>query len=606
MKLLLVTPPLTQLNTPYPATTVLKGYLQSQGVNVCQKDLGIELVNSIYSKDFLDVIFSMTDLSHVDKSIRQIYDNRNKYIDNVEVVMQFLQGKDLTVATRIANRTMLPEGPRFNNLEDMDWAFGVAGLEDRARYLSTLFIEDIADYIRETISPYFDLIKYAEQLSSYAFVFNELDESLRVVPNVIDKMMLHLLDDYLSQEHPDIVGFSVPFPGCMYSSLRCAKYIKENYPKIVICLGGGYPNTELRNISDVRIFNYVDYIILDDGELPLLRLTQMLDGSLSKDNLVRTYYNNEGEIIYSGNDTENVAFDLIGIPDFDGLPIDKYISMTEMGNPMHRLWSNGKWNKLMMAHGCYWAKCAFCDTSLDYIKRYDSTSAIAVVDKIESIMHQTGQSGFHFVDEAMPPKLLKEVAEEILHRKIAVSFWGNIRFEKTYTSQLCDLLASAGFIAVSGGLEVASDRLLKLINKGVTVEQTVNAARNLTNAGIMVHTYLMYGFPTETLQETINAMETVRRMFEEGIVQSAFWHRYAMTIHSPSGKNPEKFGVHRISSELNAFSNNEVDFIDDFDYDVDAVGDGLRFATYNYMNGVGLDLPLKKWFNIKVPLPKKM
>jgi radical SAM superfamily enzyme YgiQ (UPF0313 family) len=277
--------------------------------------------------------------------------------------------------------------------------------------------------------------------------------------------------------------------------------------------------------------------------------------------------------------------------------------MSEITNPMHRLWSQGRWNKMMMAHGCYWAKCAFCDTSLDYIGNYYAPNAPTVVDRMERVMEQTGRSGFHFVDEALPPKLLGEVAEEILRRGLTLSFWGNIRFEKAYTAELCDLLAEAGMVAVSGGLEVASDRLLNLMNKGVTIDQTINACRHFRDAGIMVHTYLMYGFPTETLQESVDALETVRRMFDEGIVQSAFWHRYAMTCHSPSGLNPERYGIRRTTLEPNTFCNNEVDWEPGFDYDIDAVGAALRLATYNYMNGLGLDQPVRSWFPIRVPKP---
>ena len=178
-------------------------------------------------------------------------------------------------------------------------------------------------------------------------------------------------------------------------------------------------------------------------------------------------------------------------------------------------------------------------------------------------------------------------------------------------------------VAVSGGLEVASDRLLKLMDKGVTIQQTVEACRHLRDAGIMVHTYLMYGFPTETLQETVDALETVRRMFDEGIVQSAFWHRYAMTFHSPSGLNPEVYGARRVTLEPNPFCNNEVDWVRteneelktengerraenvQFDYDIEAVGAALRLATYNYMNGLGLDQPVRSWFPIRVPKPTK-
>jgi len=599
MKYLLLTPPLTQLNTPYPATTALKAYLDEQGLQATQADLGIELVLEIYTQHFLKKIFTQ---SHtVSLSTQRIALMKQDYIKCVEPVIHFLQGKDNTLATHIANGTLLPEGPRFDNLADMEWAFGTSGTDDKARYLATLFIEDIADYIRENISPYFDLIRYAEHLAQYAPEFDQIEQALQQPSNIIDQLLLDILEKHINEQQPDIIGLAVPFPGCLYATLLCGKYIKTHHPNIKVVIGGGFANTEWRTLSEKRIFKYTDYITLDDGELPLLRIAQLLENKITTNDLVRTYYLQNDKIVYSRNDNENICFEHCPTPSFEGLDMTEYISMAEMTNPMLRLWSNGKWNKMMLSHGCYWAKCAFCDTCLDYIARYETSTANKAVDKMQSIMKQTGQTGFHFVDEAMSPQMLKNLSLEIINRNIATSFWGNIRFEKAYTPELCYLMAEAGCIAVSGGLEVASNRLLKLMNKGVSIEQTIAAARNLTNAGIMVHVYLMYGFPTETLQETINALEVVRRMFEEGIVQSAFWHRYAMTVHSPSGKEPQKYGTKHTTTATNPFCNNEIDFDYSFDYDLEAVGEGLRFATYNYMNGLGFDRPLHKWFSIKIP-----
>lgn len=563
MKILLITPPLTQLNTPYPATAYLKGYYLAQGAEVRQVDLGIEVADRVLSREFLAGI-------GLEEQARLI-----------APVKRFLRGQDDTLGPRIANRSLLPEGKRFEQLDEdnMEWSFGVSGTTDKAMHLATLFIEDIADYIRENVDQHFDLVRYAEYLSNDAPTFDPLYEELQQEPSPVDRIMLDLLSDIVGtgralsavdsadscgQGTPcpyDKVCITVPFPGCLYGALRCGQWLKAN-TEATVEIGGGFPNTEWRKISDKRIYEFCDEVAIDGHK-----------------------------------DADQYC------PDFSDLPLDKYLSLTEMTNPMHRLWSQGRWNKMVMAHGCYWHRCAFCDTSLDYIGHYHAPEAATVVDRMERVMAQTGRSGFHFVDEALPPNLLREVAGEILRRDLAVSFWGNIRFEKAYTAELCDLLAEAGMVAVSGGLEVASDRLLKLMDKGVTIQQTVEACRHLRDAGIMVHTYLMYGFPTETLQESVDALETVRRMFDEGIVQSAFWHRYAMTCHSPSGLNPEQYGAKRIKLEPNPFCNNEVDWEPGFDYDIEAVGAALRLATYNYMNGLGLDQPVRSWFPIRVPKP---
>lgn len=550
MRVLLITPPLTQLNTPYPATAYLKGYYREQGAEVRQVDLGIEVADRVLSREFLESIGLM------------------EQARLIEPVKCFLRGQDDTLGPRIANRSLLPEGKRFEQLDEdnLEWSFGVSGTTDKAMHLATLFIEDIADHIREHVDPHFDLVRYAEYLSNDAPTFDPLYDELQQEPSVIDHLMLQILEEKLSTFHFQFstlerVCITVPFPGCLYGALRCGQWLKT-HTSATVEIGGGFPNTEWRQLSDKRIYEFCHEVVID--------------GCREADQYC---------------------------PDFSDLPLDKYLSLTEMTNPMHRLWSQGRWNKMVMAHGCYWHRCAFCDTSLDYIGNYHAPKATTVVDHMERIIEQTHRTGFHFVDEALPPKLLREVAEEILKRGLAVSFWGNIRFEKAYTAELCDLLAEAGMVAVSGGLEVASDRLLKLIDKGVTIQQTVEACRHLRDAGIMVHTYLMYGFPTETLQETVDALETVRRMFDEGIVQSAFWHRYAMTCHSPSGLNPEAYGARRITLEPNLFCNNEVDWEPGFDYDIEAVGAALRLATYNYMNGLGLDQPVRSWFPIRVPKP---
>lgn len=601
MRLLLITPPLTQLNTPYPATTVLKGYLQTKGHTVEQMDLGIELVNRIYSKEGLKAIFDASADKKKTESQEFVYEARADYENCVETVVRFLQGKEQTIANRIASHTLLPEGPRFENLADCKWAFGEAGQTDEAKYLATRFIEDLADYIRELVDPNFDLVRYAEHLGTYAPRFDKLEKQLKRPETLPEKWMLELLDERIAAADPDLIGFSVPFPGCLLSALRCCQHIKRRHQGMPLVMGGGYPNTELRKISDTRFFDYCDYLTLDDGEITTERLCEHLEGKTGKESLVRTFYREGGAIVYSGNDKENIRFCDTGTPDFGGLPLDKYISTAENSNPMHTLWQSGRWNKMVMAHGCYWAKCAFCDVTLDYIGRYDAPNAKLVADRMEAIMRQTGESGFHFTDEALPPRLLKEVATEIKRRGLTVSYWGNIRFDKAYTPELCELLADSGCIAVSGGLEVASDRLLKLMNKGVTVEQTSTACKNLTDAGIMVHTYLMYGFPTERLQECVDALETIRQMFSEGLIQSAFWHRYAMTVHSPSGQNPAQYGVARTGKGNNPFSNNEVGFDDPIDYDSEKVGAALSLATYNYMHGLGLDEPLQSWFGMKIP-----
>jgi radical SAM superfamily enzyme YgiQ (UPF0313 family) len=347
------------------------------------------------------------------------------------------------------------------------------------------------------------------------------------------------------------------------------------------------------------VFDYFDAVCLDDGERPLLALFEYGRNERPAERLVRTFLRRDGVVRYFDCAEADIAYAEVGTPTWDGLPLDRYLSVLDMLNPMHRLWSDGRWNKLTVAHGCYWKKCSFCDVSLDYIARYDAIAATTLVDRIESIIDETGQTGFHFVDEAAPPKALKALAEELNKRNRAISWWGNIRFEKSFTPELCRQLADSGCIAVSGGLEVASDRLLKLMQKGVSVEQVARVTRAFSDAGILVHAYLMYGFPTQTVQDTVDALEYVRQLFAAGCIQSGFFHRFACTVHAPVGLHPEQFGVTLRPLPTVTFAKNDVGFIDPAGVDHDALGVALNKALYNYMHGIGLDEDVRGWFDAR-------
>lgn len=595
MKALLVTPPLTQLNTPYPATCHLLGFLHSRNHDAEQMDLGIELIGRLFTGTMLKRIFeAASQHSRLSKANRIILLQADFYIRTIDPVMRFLGGKDATLAQRFCELTFWPESKRLPSDEDLEWGFGLIGNYDRATHLCTLFLKDLCDFINSTIDPHFELIRYAESLCLRLPEFRPLQNELQKPHTLIDTLMLDIFSQRMALCKPDLVGFSVPFPGNLYSALRCAQWIRQNFPQVKIVMGGGYVNTELRSLTDPALFDFIDYLVFDDGELPLLRI---MDGG----ELIRTLYRDDAGAIIRVNfdNKENIPFAESGTPSYEGLLQNNYINMIELTNPMHALWSNGKWNKLMLAHGCYWGKCAFCDGALDYVKRFDQAPVELIVDRMEAVIAQTGQTGFHFVDEAAPPALLRKLAEEIIRRKLTVSYWTNVRFEKSYTPELCYLLAQSGCIAISGGLEVASPRILKMINKGITVESASESMRNFTEAGIMTHAYLMYGFPTETARETIDSLEVVRNLFANGWIQSAFWHRYAMTIHSPSGICPESVGAKHVDQPLAPFANNEIPFTTSQEIDLDFYGKGLNLATYNYMQGAGYDIPVKKWFNSK-------
>jgi hypothetical protein len=478
-------------------------------------------------------------------------------------------------------------------------------MQDKAKHLATLYLEDLSDFIVDCVDDNFGFSRYAERLGMSANSFDELYEELQQPLSYIDEITVSILKKKLQEIQPKLVVMSVPFPGNLYSGLRSSQFIKKHFPNTKIAMGGGFPNTELRSLKDARVFEFVDFICLDDGELPLELVTDYVLHHPLKPiqdlELKRTFVLEDERVTYKNNSKKSDYKQLqVGTPDYANLLLDQYISVIEVANPMHSLWSDGRWNKLTMAHGCYWGKCTFCDISLDYISLYEPVAATILVDRMEQLIAQTGEQGFHFVDEAAPPALMRAVALEILKRNLTVTWWTNIRFEKNFTPDLCYLLKASGCIAVSGGLEVASDRLLKLIDKGVTVEQVAQVTRSLTAAGIMVHSYLMYGYPTQTIQETVDSLEMTRQLFELGVIQSGFWHQFALTAHSPVGMNTQDYGITPHLKEI-SFANNDVQFTDSTGIDHSIFSDGLKKSLFNFMHGIGFDMSLQEWFDFEIP-----
>ena len=621
LRVLGVIPPMTQLNTPYPSTAYITGFLRAQGVDAVQEDLALALILALFTPEGLTRVRAVALKIAVNQrspSVQGFVEHFDRYAATIAPVIAFLQGRDSTMSHRIAGRGFLPEGPRFAGLDvygdaeaadPLAWAFGALGQNDRARHLATLYLNDLADVLRDAVDPRFEFVRYGESLAGSQPTFEPLAQALAAPPTLVDTVLQTLALDCIARHKPDLVLLSVPFPGAVYAALRIAQTIKAQHPQIRIAMGGGYVNTELRALTEPRIFDFVDFISLDAGERPLLALLEHLQSKRGTSRLVRTYVRDaaSGQVKYMNWSEPDVPFEDVGTPTWDGLPLDRYLSLLDMLNPMHRLWSDGRWNKLTVAQGCYWKKCSFCDVTLDYISRYETATAATLADRIERIVGETGQTGFHFVDEAAPPKALKALAQELLRRKLAISWWGNIRFEKTFTPALAELLAESGCIALSGGLEVASDRLLALMQKGVTVEQVARVTKSFSEAGILVHAYLMYGFPTQTVQDTVDALEYVRQLFENGCIQSGFFHRFTCTTHSPVGQNPAAYGVELLPIPDVTFAKNDILFHDPSGVDHDQLGLGLKKAIYNYMHGLGLEEDVRTWFDLpqgRCPKPK--
>ena len=152
-KTLLLTPPFTQLNTPYPATAYLKGFLNLINIPSAQAYLGIEDINSIFSAAGLILLFEKVDATNqaISENSHRVLALKDDYLSTIDGVISFLQGHNPTLAHMICRDGFLPEANRFAQLNDINWAFGTLGIQDKAKHLATLHLEDLADIITECV-----------------------------------------------------------------------------------------------------------------------------------------------------------------------------------------------------------------------------------------------------------------------------------------------------------------------------------------------------------------------------------------------------------------------------------------------------------------------
>ena len=567
MSIALVLPPLTQLNTSYPSISYLARFLRDQGRACTQRDLGLEWMLRVLSREGLVTLFDLLEQQEdLPEEAWRTLGLRRKHEAVVEPVVAFLQGRARELGPRIL-AGWLPGGPRLRaaTLED----FGPMGRDDAARHLATLYIEDLVDLVTSCVDEGFGLARYQHHLAVGAQSFDPLYDRLQ------GQSVLDVWLEELAFEAP-VVCLSAPFPGNLYGALRLGRAFKRLGATVL--MGGGYVSTELREVEEPRLWDFVDALVYDAGEGPLLAWLEWMEGGPDRRHRTRT-----AEGLHAAKVPRPPMTPAAWYGDLDR---SLYMDLVDTLNPAHRLWSDGRWSKLTVAHGCYWKRCSFCDVHLDYIEHYEPASTKALVDA----MVEDGSAGFHLVDEAAPPAALKALALELMRRDLQLSWWGNIRFERAFTPDLCRLLAASGMVAVTGGLEVASNRLLALMDKGVTVEQVAQAAQSFSSAGVMVHAYLMYGFPTQTDQETVDALEVVRQLFAEGLLDSAFWHRFVLTRHSRVVRDPERYGVEVLPGE--GFAANDLQHRDPTGGDHDAFDSLLPRLLHDWMRGRDLHRPV--------------
>ncbi|MBS7309897.1 MAG: radical SAM protein [Treponema sp.] len=657
---LIIQPPLVQLNTPYPSGAYLLDFFNSlyEEKNVKGRVEWFDLSNSFFHKIFckhgIAHIFNSTfekalKLSSQYESqgddntafhLRRFISQKEFWINWIDEIIAIVCSSNSKISGRefaheFIRSAHVPRGMRVENfLSNLNRDVST----DDAQILSSLALADLADYITMVYDQNFALIRYAEHLATSTAEFSETIEGLKA-PSLNDFYKPLLLEKIASYKNePTLYCISVPFPGCFESALFSADLIrKECGDNAIIIFGGGYVNTELREISEKGIFDYCHILSYDKGYGSYIRLfdefinaacgiedeKQCFNLKEAFENIFdsRRFYNfsylKNGSVIIP-LEKENEEYKVLYkkeheyirkiTPDYSHIDFTKYPRLADDTNPMHRIWNDGAWLKAYIAHGCYWHRCAFCDTTLDYVKDYCLTDINSLYDSLCVQAEKTGVHGIHFVDEACPPVALQNFALKNMavksSNKIPLTYWGNIRFEKTFDRDLADLLSAGGLTAVSAGIEIATGNGLSAVNKGTDMENIVNACCAFKEAGILIHSYMIFGFWSQSVQDLIDSMETLRQLFEAGLLDSAFWHKFTLTLHSTvyeeykKGKYPE---LKILPQKKTQFAKNDLHF--EGEEKSEKFSAPLNAALELWMHGEKLSKPVESYFPFKMPKP---
>jgi radical SAM superfamily enzyme YgiQ (UPF0313 family) len=613
MKALLVQPPFAQLNSPYPAIHYLEVFLRTRGIDASAVDHSIELYRAVFSRRGLAPAFdaarrtldgapsgleAKVDVSTISQLERYL-SYEGLYLEWIDALVAFLSGSDPAFAHRLAQAVELPRGMRAEAFLE---ARGGRIASHEARGLATAILEDLGDLITYALDPSFGTVRYGERIASSASRFSAIRSALDASPLLESTYKAILESEWkMAQEAPDLILVSVPFPGCLLGALACARSGREAFgPRTRILLGGGYVSTELRGLRDGGIFDFCDYLCFDAGYGSMDSILEVEAGA-PRERLYKTMYrDSDGRVVAAGFDsgdeaagepdlrrtTSCDAWDRLAraemnaivsiAPDYASVDYGRYIQVVDSDNPMHRLWSDSPWLKYGLARGCYWRRCSFCDTSLEYISLFAPADIAALGAAADEASERTGLYGIHFVDEAMPMASLLAFARankaRSLAGKKAFHFWGNVRFDSSWTEDRCEFLAASGLVAVSGGIEIATEGGLEMTDKGFDLAGLVQTLVAMRRAGILVHAYLIYGFPGQSRRDIVDSAEVCRQLFAAGLVDSAFWHRFVLTRHSRmygewlSGNRP---GLEPVDMPWD-FANNDLGFVggeafDEFD-----------------------------------------
>jgi len=521
VKISLLFPPTWHPSQPYLSLPSLTGFLNQAGINnVTQRDLGIELLDTILTQTYGEEVYAR--LVEKMKTLERARtgetgpNSAEHYARLVESLDRFPYLID-----RIEPAKESLRGEAFYEIE---------------RYRESLFLID--KWLELVSSIYFPtrLTVVDNQFSTYS-IYSAKDLMKAIVDEEQNPYIALFRERFLPSilaEQPDLVGVSITATSQIIPGLTLCRLIKQANPDLHLTIGGSIFTRLVDNLRRCpSLFELTDDFIVFEGETALLELVNQLDGKRDFSKVPNLIHRQNGKItVNQPFYSENI--DALPAPNYDGFPLGRYLA------PQTVL-------PVQFSRGCYYKDCAFCALTLDH-QNFRQKDPGKTADELQMLSQKYQTPYFFFTDECFALSPTKRMCQQLLDRNLNLQWTCEMRFEKNLSRELLTQMRDAGCLKIVFGLESFNQRMMDFMKKGIAQASVRRITEDCLDLGIAIHCYIIAGFPTETEEE---ALETMNFIVENKRLHSSYGFScqpclFDLEKEAPIMNDPGSYGIRRI------------------------------------------------------------
>lgn len=500
------------------AIPLLAGYLRSNNIEVSAVDANLELHRHLLEKDRIENgrIVAEEELLRLNERRRLAPEEKSRYSHAARALLaaELLNGRrDIPFFAHDGINSEMKANFRMACISAFLLLSGMASYPERITLSKWGTIQRLTDYSEYSTMEIMESVKSDDMLSG--FFEGILGPALRHSP-------------------PLVVGITVAYADHVLASFRCAAVVKKIDPDAHVVLGGSWVTAHLQDIRESRIFEHVDSIVIGDGERPLERLCKELASPAPALQHIPglLWYDRRAQKIRKNPASAPMDIESHYLPDYTVLPLDRYPL------PRRFLWQYARGSR-----GCYWRRCAFCPTNRSVISHHQQAGAEYIFNSVRSLHEQTGIGNFGFVEEGSNPEILERFAQRVVDDNLDIRWATNVKLLEDITLERCLLWKKSGCLQLFSGLETYNDRLLRLLQKGISMKTIDRALMNMSWAGLKTYMYMMVGLPTETEKEASRSFRAIMKLQRQDLVNYYTYSAFELLPGSDIFGNPGKYGM---------------------------------------------------------------